>query len=428
MLFYEGLHGAVTTEQVNIARYPDLLIGVVPVINLEWIQKLWRDKHVRGYSTEAVTDTILRRMPDYVHYIVPQFAHTHVNFQRVPVVDTSNPFIARDIPSADESMCVIRFANPEGHRLPLPAEHDQRLVDEPRQHHRRARRQDGTGDAADLHALHLAHDGAAQACPGGAVMASANLADRPRARPRGHAHRTDADGQRLRALAMDAVQQANSGHPGAPMGMAEMAVALWHRPSAPQPGQPAWPDRDRFVLSNGHASMLLYALLHLSGYDLPMDELQRFRQLHSRTPGHPEVGLTPGVETTTGPLGQGLANAVGMALAERAAGRRLQPPGHTVVDHRTYVFLGDGCLMEGISHEACSLAGTLGPEQADRAVRRQRHQHRRRREGWFGDDTPGAFEAYGWNVIGPVDGHDVRRRGARPSRPGAAQTPAASRR
>ena len=211
----------------------------------------------------------------------------------------------------------------------------------------------------------------------------------------------------LRALAMDAVQQANSGHPGAPMGMAEMSVALWHEHLRHNPANPGWPDRDRFVLSNGHASMLLYALLHLTGYDLPLDELRRFRQLHSRTPGHPEVGLTPGVETTTGPLGQGLANAVGMALAEKLLADRFNRPGHAVVDHRTYVFLGDGCLMEGISHEACSLAAVWKLHKLtalyddngisiDGAV-----QH------WFGDDTAGRFRAYGWHVIGPVDGHDV---------------------
>jgi transketolase len=211
----------------------------------------------------------------------------------------------------------------------------------------------------------------------------------------------------LRALAMDAVQQANSGHPGAPMGMAEMAVALWHGHLSHNPANPQWPDRDRFVLSNGHASMLLYALLHLSGYALPMDELKRFRQLHSKTPGHPEVDLTPGVETTTGPLGQGLTNAVGMALAEKLLGDQFNRPGHAVVDHRTYVFLGDGCLMEGISHEACSLAGVWKLNKLialyddngisiDGAV-----QH------WFGDDSAARFAAYGWNVIGPVDGHDA---------------------
>jgi transketolase len=212
----------------------------------------------------------------------------------------------------------------------------------------------------------------------------------------------------LRALAMDAVQQANSGHPGAPMGMAEMSVALWTEHLKHDPADPRWPDRDRFVLSNGHASMLLYALLHLSGYDLPLDELKRFRQLHSKTPGHPEVGLTPGVETTTGPLGQGLANAVGMALAEKLMGDAFNRPGHAIVDHRTWVFLGDGCLMEGISHEACALAGVwkLGKLVAlyddngisiDGAV-----------QPWFGDDTVARFRAYGWNVIGPIDGHDVK--------------------
>ncbi|MBN8507893.1 MAG: transketolase [Burkholderiales bacterium] len=211
----------------------------------------------------------------------------------------------------------------------------------------------------------------------------------------------------LRALAMDAVQAANSGHPGAPMGMAEMAVALWTRHLKHDPADPHWPDRDRFVLSNGHASMLLYALLHLSGYDLPLDELKRFRKLHSRTPGHPEVGVTPGVETTTGPLGQGLANAVGMALAEKLLADAFNRPGHRIVDHHTYVFVGDGCLMEGISHEACSFAGTLGLRKLialyddngisiDGDVR-----------GWFGDDTAARFRAYGWNVLGPVDGHDV---------------------
>ena len=211
----------------------------------------------------------------------------------------------------------------------------------------------------------------------------------------------------LRALAMDAVQQANSGHPGAPMGMAEMAVALWNSHLCHNPANPAWPDRDRFVLSNGHASMLLYGLLHLSGYELPMSELQRFRRLHSKTPGHPEVGLTPGVETTTGPLGQGLTNAVGFALAEKLLADEFNRPGHDVVDHHSYVFLGDGCLMEGISHEACALAGVWQLNKLialyddngisiDGAV-----------QGWFIDDTAARFRAYGWDVIGPVDGHDV---------------------
>jgi transketolase len=212
----------------------------------------------------------------------------------------------------------------------------------------------------------------------------------------------------LRMLAVDAVEQANSGHPGAPMGMADIAEVLWRRHLRHNPADPQWPDRDRFVLSNGHGSMLLYGLLHLTGYDLPMDELRRFRQLHSKTPGHPEVGLTPGVETTTGPLGQGLANAVGMALAEKLLAAEFNRPGHAIVDHMSYAFAGDGCLMEGISHEACSLAGTLRPSKLvvvyddngisiDGDVR-----------GWFTDDTPRRFESYGWHVIADVDGHDAQ--------------------
>ena len=211
----------------------------------------------------------------------------------------------------------------------------------------------------------------------------------------------------IRALAMDAVQQANSGHPGAPMGMAEMAVALWGRHLKHNPGNPHWADRDRFVLSNGHASMLLYSVLHLMGYDLPMSELRNFRQMHSKTPGHPEVGVTPGVETTTGPLGQGFANAVGMALAEKQLAAEFNRPGHTIVDHHTYVFVGDGCLMEGISHEACALAGAWRLNKLialyddngisiDGAV-----------APWFIDDTPKRFAACGWNVMANVDGHDV---------------------
>ncbi|PMS37942.1 transketolase [Trinickia symbiotica] len=211
----------------------------------------------------------------------------------------------------------------------------------------------------------------------------------------------------LRMLAVDAVQQANSGHPGMPLGMAEIAVALWSRHLRHNPRNPDWPDRDRFVLSNGHGSMLLYALLHLTGYDLPVDELKRFRQLHSKTPGHPEVGVTPGVETTTGPLGQGFANAVGMALAEALLAREFNRPGHPIVDHYTYVFLGDGCLMEGISHEAASLAGTLKLDKLivlydDNGISIDGHV-----EGWFADDTPTRFASYGWNVVRDVDGHDV---------------------
>ncbi len=211
----------------------------------------------------------------------------------------------------------------------------------------------------------------------------------------------------IRALSMDAVQQANSGHPGAPMGMAEIAVALWSRHLRHNPADTAWPDRDRFVLSNGHGSMLIYSLLHLTGYDLPIDELKQFRQLHSRTPGHPEVGITAGVETTTGPLGQGIANAVGMALAEALMAGEFNRDGHTIVDHYTYAFVGDGCLMEGISHEVCSLAGTLGLSKLIVFYDENGISIDGKIDAWFGDDTPGRFESYGWNVIREVDGHDV---------------------
>ena len=211
----------------------------------------------------------------------------------------------------------------------------------------------------------------------------------------------------IRALAMDAVEQAASGHPGMPMGMADIAVALWARHLKHNPARPTWFDRDRFVLSNGHGSMLLYALLHLTGYDLPIDELRHFRALHSKTPGHPEVGVTPGVETTTGPLGQGLANAVGMALAERMLAAEFNRDGFPVVDHFTWAFAGDGCLMEGISHEACSLAGTWGLSKLvvlydDNGISIDGDVVH-----WFRDDTVRRFEAYGWNVIADVDGHDV---------------------
>jgi len=211
----------------------------------------------------------------------------------------------------------------------------------------------------------------------------------------------------IRALAMDAVQKANSGHPGMPMGMADIAVALWANHYSHNPANPKWINRDRFVISNGHGSMLQYALLHLTGYDLSMDELRNFRQLHSKTPGHPEVDITPGIETTTGPLGQGITNAVGMALAEKLLAAEFNRPGFNVVNHHTYVFLGDGCLMEGISHEACSLAGTLKLSKLialydDNGISIDGHV-----EGWFQDDTPKRFESYGWNVIRGIDGHDV---------------------
>ncbi len=211
----------------------------------------------------------------------------------------------------------------------------------------------------------------------------------------------------IRALSMDAVQKANSGHPGAPMGMADIAEVLWNGHMKHNPANPNWADRDRFVLSNGHGSMLIYSLLHLTGYELSMDDLKSFRQLHAKTPGHPEYGYAPGVETTTGPLGQGITNGVGMALAEKTLAAQFNRDGHEIVDHNTYVFLGDGCMMEGISHEACSLAGTLGLGKLvafwdDNGISIDGHV-----EGWFTDDTPKRFDSYGWHVISGVDGHDA---------------------
>ncbi|SJZ69175.1 transketolase [Pantoea eucalypti] len=211
----------------------------------------------------------------------------------------------------------------------------------------------------------------------------------------------------IRALSMDAVQKANSGHPGAPMGMADIAEVLWREFLQHNPTNPAWLDRDRFILSNGHGSMLLYSLLHLSGYDLPIEELKNFRQLHSKTPGHPEIGYTPGVETTTGPLGQGLANAVGLAIAERTLAAQFNRPDHDIVDHHTYVFMGDGCLMEGISHEVCSLAGTLGLGKLIGFYDHNGISIDGETEGWFTDDTHKRFESYNWHVIGDIDGHDA---------------------
>ena len=211
----------------------------------------------------------------------------------------------------------------------------------------------------------------------------------------------------IRALSMDAVQKANSGHPGAPMGMADIAEVLWNSHLKHNPSNPAWADRDRFVLSNGHGSMLIYSLLHLSGYDLGMDDLKNFRQLHSRTPGHPEYGYAPGVETTTGPLGQGITNGVGMALAERTLAAQFNRDGHHIVDHYTYVFMGDGCMMEGVASEACSLAGTLGLGKLiafwdDNGISIDGHT-----EGWFQEDVAARYEAYGWHVVRDVDGHDA---------------------
>ncbi len=211
----------------------------------------------------------------------------------------------------------------------------------------------------------------------------------------------------IRALSMDAVQRANSGHPGAPMGMADIAEVLWNDYLVHNPSNPAWANRDRFVLSNGHASMLIYSLLHLSGYDLSIDDLKAFRQIHAKTAGHPESTLIDGIETTTGPLGQGLANAVGMAIAERTLAARFNRDGHTIVDHNTYVFLGDGCLMEGISHEVCSLAGTMGLGKLVAFYDDNGISIDGEVEGWFTDNTPARFEAYGWDVIRDVDGHDA---------------------
>ncbi|MBT8128948.1 MAG: transketolase, partial [Gammaproteobacteria bacterium] len=210
----------------------------------------------------------------------------------------------------------------------------------------------------------------------------------------------------IRALSMDAVQKANSGHPGAPMGMADIAEVLYNDFMNHNPSNPKWVDRDRFVMSNGHGSMLPYSLLHLTGYDLPMEEIKNFRQLHSKTPGHPEYGYAPGIETTTGPLGQGITNAVGMAIAEKALAARFNKDGHTIVDHNTYVFLGDGCLMEGISHESCSLAGTLGLGKLIAMYDDNNISIDGEVEGWFTDDTPGRFKAYGWHVVPNVDGHN----------------------
>jgi len=211
----------------------------------------------------------------------------------------------------------------------------------------------------------------------------------------------------IRALSMDAVQKANSGHPGAPMGMADIAEVLWNDFMNHNPANPKWPNRDRFIMSNGHGSMLVYSLLHLTGYDLPIEELKNFRQWHSKTPGHPEYGYAPGVETTTGPLGQGITNAVGMAIAEKALAGQFNQPNHEIIDHYTYVFLGDGCMMEGISHEACSIAGTLGLGKLIALYDDNGISIDGEVQGWFTDDTPKRFEAYGWHVIPQVDGHDA---------------------
>ncbi len=271
------------TDTVNVAQYVDLKIGVVPVINLEWIQKLHRDKASRGYSTEAVTDTILRRMPDYINYIVPQFSQTDINFQRVPTVDTSNPFVARWIPTPDESMVVIRFRNPHGIDFPVPALDDPQQLHEPRELDRHPGRQ-----ARHRHAAHPDADdpqaGRARPASGCARDRQKGLSEMNAMAPRAavsHAEMANA----IRALAMDAVEKAKSGHPGMPMGMADVATVLFTKILKFDPEAAHWPDRDRFVLSAGHGSMLLYALLHLTGYpDMTIDEIKRFRQLGARRP------------------------------------------------------------------------------------------------------------------------------------------------
>ena len=395
LLFYEGLHGAVVTDKVNIAQHADLKIGVVPVINLEWIQKLHRDRSDRGYTAEAVTDTILRRMPDYVHYICPQFAETDINFQRVPTVDTSNPFIARWIPTPDESMVVIRLKNPRGIDFPVSAVDDPEQLHVARQFDRDPRIEARSGDATHPHPADPATDGTQEA-HGMNAPALACIAGRTDV---SHAEMANA----IRFLAIDAVEKAKSGHPGMPMGMADVATVLFSRFLKFDPADPAWPDRDRFVLSAGHGSMLLYALLHLTGYEgVTSEELKAFRQWGSKTPGHPEYGHTPGVETTTGPLGQGIATAVGMALAERLMNARF---GNDFVDHYTYVIAGDGCLMEGLSHEAISLAGHLGLNRLIVLFDDNEISIDGATSLSCSDDQLARFKASGWSAS-RIDGHD----------------------
>ncbi len=360
LLFYEGLHGAVNTADYKIATWADLKIGVVPVINLEWIQKIHRDRAHRGYTTEAVTDTILRRMHDYVNVICPQFTETDINFQRVPMVDTSNPFIARWIPHRRGIDGGDTLPKPQRHRFPVPGVDVAKQLDEPGQFDRRSRRQARPRDAAHPHPDDPPPSRARpsrQALRGPLtetqIREPAVTADLALDMPVTHGDMANA----IRALAMEAVERARSGHPGMPMGMADVATVLFSRFLRIDPADPIWPDRDRFVLSAGHGSMLQYALHYLLGYpDIGVEQLKSFRQLGSPTAGHPEFGHALGIETTTGPLGQGLATAVGMALAERLLNARY---GDALVDHRTFVIAGDGCLMEGVSHEAIDLAGHL---------------------------------------------------------------------
>ena len=383
------------TDKVNIAQHADLKIGVVPVINLEWIQKLHRDRSDRGYTAEAVTDTILRRMPDYVNYICPQFAETDINFQRVPTVDTSNPFIARWIPTPDESMVVIRLQESARHRFSLSAVDDPEQLHVARQFDRDPRIEARSGDAAHPHPADPATDGTQEA-HGMTAPALACISGRTDV---SHAEMANA----IRFLAIDAVEKAKSGHPGMPMGMADVATVLFSRFLKFDPADPAWPDRDRFVLSAGHGSMLLYALLHLTGYEgMTSDQLKAFRQWGSKTPGHPEYGHTPGVETTTGPLGQGIATAVGMALAERLMNARF---GDDFVDHYTYVIAGDGCLMEGLSHEAISLAGHLGLNRLIVLFDDNEISIDGATSLSCSDDQLARFKASGWSAS-RIDGHD----------------------
>ena len=385
LLFYEGLHGAVVTDKVNIAQYADLKIGVVPVINLEWIQKLHRDRSDRGYTAgggdrhHPAADAGLRELHLPAirrdrHQLPARADGRHLE----PVHRAMDPDAGR-IDGGDPAEKSAR------HRFSLSAVDDPEQLHVARQFDRDPRLEARSGDAAHSHPSDPATDGTQEA-HGMTVHALLPSPAVPRSRmPKWP--------MRSVFWPIDAVEKAKSGHPGMPMGMADVATVLFSRFLKFDPADPAWPDRDRFVLSAGHGSMLLYALLHLTGYEgVTSDELQAFRQWGSKTPGHPEYGHTPGVETTTGPLGQGLATAVGMALAERLLNARF---GNDFVDHYTYVIAGDGCLMEGLSHEAISLAGHLQAQPADRAVRRQPDFDRWRDVAVLFGRSTGAFQGVG---------------------------------